>query len=110
MPSTISKTKFDEIEMLLASGDHTTREIAATVVVSQGCVRKIASGEHFYQCDPAEQKRRREKLIRRKIHLPTPVEIELACAGLRAAKLPVDDDDAGGWTPPNIDTSKLGRA
>ena len=101
MPKLITKTKFDEIERLLSTSDCTVQEVAATAGVAGTCVGKIARGEHFYQCGSDERDRRGGN--HGNTYLPTPVQIELECAKLRAARLPVDD----GWTPPMVDASAL---
>ena len=109
MPKRIDRTTFDDIERLLHSGDHTCMEIGAKVGAAASLVEKIKKGDHFYQCDSAEQVRRRGNSARRKTYLPSPVQIELECARLLAERLPVDDD-ADGWRPPVVDASALGIA
>ncbi len=85
-------------------------KIGAKVGVAGSLVEKIKKGDHFYQCDSAEQVRRRGYSARRETYLPSPEQIELECARLRAARLQVDDDDVDGWRPPVVDASAFGIA
>ncbi len=108
MPKLISKRTFRTIERMLETSDRSYAEIAATVGVHLSLVRKIAEGKHYYQCDSAEQRRRREGLAgNQPIYLPTPDQIESECARLRAERKPNEVDDPDGWPPPAITPGTL---
>ena len=113
MPKLISRRTFRRIELMFETGGRSYTEIASTVGVHLSVVRKIAEGKHYYQCDSAEQGRRREGLAgNQPVYLPTPEQIESECARLRAERKPneVDDpeaDDPDGWPPPAITLGTL---
>ncbi len=108
MPKLISKRTFRRIELMFETGGRSYTEIAATVGVDLSLVRKIAEGKHYYQCDSAEQRRRRGSLAgNQPIYLPTPEQIENECARLRAERKPSKQDDPDGWPPTTITPGTL---
>ena len=97
MPKLISKRTFRTIERMLETGDRSYAEIAATVGVEQSLVWRIAKGKHYYQCDSAEQGRRRGRRAgSQPPYLPTPEKIESECARLRAERPLSKQDDPDG--------------
>jgi len=108
MPKLISEKTFHTIELMLKTGDWSHAEIAATVGVNLSVVRKIAEGKHYYQCDSAEQGRRRGRRAgSQPPYLSTPKQIESECAQLRAERPPSKQDDPDGWPPPTVTPGTL---
>ncbi len=111
MPYLISLETFEAVRERLQSGPPDFLVISIELGVSTTTVARIAEGTHYYQCSPDELDRRREWLGKNHpIYLPTPKQIESECARLRAARPPIEDDeadDSDGWPPPVITLGTL---
>ncbi len=113
MPYLISLETFEAVRERLKSGPPAFSVISKELGVSVATVARIAEGTHYYQCNLAERRRRREGWAMRKpIYLPTLKQIETECVKLRAARPPIEDDDdvandREGWPPPAITPGTL---
>jgi hypothetical protein len=113
MPYLISLETFEAVRERLQSGPPDFLVISKELGVSVPTVARIAEGKHYYQCDSAEQGRRRKSWARlQPKYLPTPEQIKSECARLRAARPPIEDDDveaddSDGWPPPAITPGTL---
>ncbi len=111
MPYLISIETFEAIRERLKSGPPAFSVISKELGVSVPTVARIAEGTHYYQCNPDELDRRREWLAsNHPIYLPTPKQIKSESARLRAARPPIEDneaDDSDGWPPPAITLGTL---
>ena len=113
MPYLISLETFEAVRERLKNGPPAFSVVAKELGVSIATVARIAEGTHYYQCDSAEQGRRRESWAgKQHIYLPTPEQIKSESARLRAARPPIEDndveaDDSDGWPPPAITLGTL---
>ncbi len=112
MPYLISLEMFEAVRERLQSDPPDFLVISKELGVSVPTVARIAEGTHYYQCDSAEQGRRRESWAgKQHIYLPTPEQIKSESARLRAARPPIEDDDEAkdpdGWPPPAITLGTL---
>ncbi len=108
MPYLISLETFEAVRERLKSGSPDFSVISKELGVSEPTVARIAEGKHYYQCDSAEQGRRRESWAgRQPKYLPTPEQIETECVRLRAERKPNKVDDSDGWTPPVVSPGTL---
>ncbi len=112
MPYLISLETFEAVRERLQSGPPDFLVISKELGVSVPTVARIAEGKHYYQCDSAEQGRRRKSWARlQPKYLPTPKQIKSECVRLRAARPPIEDDDEAndpdGWPPPMITLGTL---
>ncbi len=111
MSDRISLETFEAVRERLQSGPPAFSVVSKEVGVSVPTVARIAEGKHYYQCVSAEQGRRRKSWAGRPPkYLPTPKQIESECARLRAARPPIEDDEANdpdGWPPPAITPGTL---
>ncbi len=95
MPYLISLETFEAVRERLKSGHPDFLVVSKELGVSVPTVARIAEGKHYYQCDSAERGRR-------PMYLPTLKQIETECVNLRAARPPIEDDeadDSDGWPP-----------
>ncbi len=111
MPYLISLETFEAVRERLKSGHPDFSVISKELGVSVSTIARIAEGTHYYQCNPDELDRRREWLAsNHPIYLPTPKQIKSESARLRAARPPIEDneaDDSDGWPPPVVTLGTL---
>ncbi len=111
MPYLISLETFEAVKERFKSGPPDFSVISKELGVSVTTVRRIVEGKHYYQCDSAEQDRLCESWAgKQHIYLPTPEQIKSESARLRAARPPIEDneaDDSDGWPPPVITLGTL---
>jgi len=111
MPYRISLETFEAVRERLKSGPPDFLVISKELGVSVSTIARIAEGTHYYQCNPDELDRRREWLAsNHPIYLPTPKQIKSESARLRAARPPIEDneaDDSDGWPPPVVTLGTL---
>ena len=92
MPYLISIDTFEVVRERLKNGPPDFSIISKELGVSVPTVARIAEGKHYYQCDSAEQGRRRESWAgKQPIYLPTPEQIKSESARLRAARPPAQN-------------------
>ena len=108
MNNQISRERFQAVVDRLAEGPVAFLIVARDLGVPIECVVRIADGKHAYQNGSRKGERTgnslaanspRRELKGNAVYLPTPEQIEIECARLRAARI-VDEEDPGGWTPP----------
>ena len=91
MPKLISEKTFQTIEIMLEAGGQSYADIAEAVGVEQSLVCTIARGKHSYSAK--RDKLRRSRADTQQIYLPTPEQIEIECARLRATRKHRENDD-----------------
>ena len=99
----ISLETFEAVRERLKSGPPNFTVISKELGVSTTTVARIYEGKHYYQSDSAERGSHPQ-------YLPTPEQIESECVRLRAARPPIEDneaDDSDGWPPPVVTLGTL---